>query len=230
MNHVKEIIAGNQDQEFIHQKFVKYSKGNFEAAALVLKKAGEKLKVKGSCDYSDVVGYILAKAATGSVKVSGAIASKKEIKTSIPLAKGKKRLGVVTTEIKTDLDAKDLVVLYEENPDAHILIDIESSAGKLKTKKKPPRPGGGIDDEFFSAEIQPSAIPTFLEEMCFDFENKNFTEARVIHTYSITEIVIPEEYRKDAVKARLHAKRKGTVKRALEIDGRKTEKTKDLLV
>jgi hypothetical protein len=230
MNHIKEILSGNQDQEFIHQKFVKYSKGNFVAAALNLKKAGDKLKVKGSCDYSDVVGYILAKASSGPVKVSGAIASKKEIKTTLPLAKGKKRLGVVTTEIKTDLDAKDLVALYEQNPEAHLLIDIESSAGKLKTKKKPPRPGGGIDDEFFSAEIQPSAIPAFLEETCFDFENKNFAEAKVIHTYSITEIVIPEEYRKDAAKARLHSKRKGTVKRTIETDGRKTEKTKDLLV
>lgn len=230
MNYIKDIFSGKTGQEYIHQRFIRYSKGSFDAAVIELKKAGDKLKIKGSHEYAEIMAYVLAKASTGKIKVSGTIASKEDIKTTIPLQKGKKKLGVLYSEIKTELDAKELVSLLEENPRIHILIDVDSPAGKLKTKKKPPRPGGEIDSEFFSAEINPGSVSMVLDEICFDFQNKDFSEAKIKHTYNITELVIPEEYRKDAAKARIYAKRKGTITRSIEVDGIKTENKKEFIV
>lgn len=230
MNHIKELMCGSQEHEGIHQRFVKYSKGVFEGGAIELKRSGDKIKIKGSFDYSDIVGELLAKNSPGKISFSGTIASKKDIKTSIPLGKTKKKLGTVTAEIKGEAEARQLADLYEQNPEAQILVEMESSSGKLKSKKKPPKPGSGLDTEFFSAELSASLMPKLLDELCFDVPAKDLKEAKIAHTYSINEIVIPEEYRKDFSKARLYAKRKGSAKRRAEIDGKVKETEKEILV
>jgi len=229
MDYLKDLLTGNADQEHVHQKFVKYSKGAFIRPTITIKKAGNGVKVAGSHEYVDAVIGIILRNAQGKIKAAGNIFSKSEIKTDLA-SKSKKRMGVYSIEIKGDVDAATLLNLYDQNKDATFYLDLETGKAKLKTKKKPPRPGSGIDDEFFTANLDSSMADAVLKDICFDCANKDYKEMKITHAYQINEIVIPKEYKKDAAKARLNAKRKGTVKRKMEIDGALTETEKELLV
>jgi hypothetical protein len=229
MDHIKELIQGDQNHEHVHQKFVKYSKGAFSGPTLSIKKTGDNLKINGSYDYADAVAGVILKNSPGTIKAAGTIYSRTEIKTPYS-TKAKKKLGVCIIEIKAEADASALKTLYEQSKDATFLIDIEASGAKMKAKKKPPKPGSGSDDQFFSATIPGTMIGAVMTDLFFDAQKKDFKEAKISHAYQINEIVIPEEYKKDAAKARLMAKRKGTLKRKVEIDGVATETEKALLV
>ncbi len=229
MDYLKDLIAGNQDQEHIHQKFVKYSKGAFSGPAITVKKTGTSYKINGTHEYADALAGLIFRNSQDKIKVSGNIFSKSEIKTELA-SKSKKRMGVYNTEIKGEADAATLLNLYERARDTAFYLDIESGKAKLKTKKKPPRPGSGGDDEFCTASIDASLGDALAKDICFDCQNKDYKELSITHLFQINEIVIPEEYKSDAAKARLYAKRKGTVKRKVEIDGVATETEKPLLV
>lgn len=229
MDHIKELMTGDQSQDHVHQKFVKYSKGAFSGPMLSIKKTGVNLKVNGSYDYADAVAGVILKNSPGTIKASGNVYSRTEIKTPYS-TKAKKKLGVCITEIKAEADASALKSLYEQSKDATFLIDIEAAGAKMKAKKKPPKPGSGSDDQFFAATIPGTMIDAVMKDILFDVQNKNFKEANISHAYQINEIVIPEEYKKDAAKARTMAKRKGTLKRRVEIDGVATETEKELMV
>jgi hypothetical protein len=229
MDYIKDLVTGNTNQEHVHQKFVKYSKGTFAGPAITVKKAGETLKIVGSYDYSDTIAGVFMKALQGPLSISGTVLSRSEMKTDLAV-KSKKKLGLYITEVKGEKNAKDLYSFYSSGKDATFLVDMESGKCKLKSKKKPPKPGSARDGEFFSATMPASALGFLMSDVCFDCDAKDFKELRIEHEFRIDEIVIPDQYKSDAAKARLTAKRKGTLKRKVDADGSVKESTKDLLV
>jgi len=229
MDYIKDLFTGNPDQEHVHQKFVKYSKGMFIGPAIVVKKTASVMKISGSHEYVDAMVGLVLRNTQGVVSAAGNVFSKSGIETDLA-AKSKKRMGVYNTEIKGEANVKALLGLYEQNPEATFYLDLETGKAKLKTKKKPPKPSSSRDEEFFSATLDASFAGALAEDICFDCEKKDWKELRISHTYRIDEFVIPDECRNDAAKARLSAKRKGTVRRKIEIDGAATETEKELLV
>ena len=246
MNLIKEIVEGNCDKDYIHQRFVKYSKGNFGGPVISIKKAGKKIKIAGSIDYVNTLGELIANnngtaSDAGNFKVSGTIVSRRDISGEldgkIPLTKTKKRIGTFTSEVKCESDPKILAGIYREFPDAFILLSLSApdKTVTLKTKKKVPRAGKDVDDKFFSATLPESVLDFVLGEFCFDLDmnegdKKGFKEITVSHEYQINEIVIPEEYKNDPARARVNAKRKGTMKRVILVDSVEQRTDCDLLV
>jgi len=57
----------------------------------------------------------------------------------------------------------------------------------------------------------------------FDY-NKDFSKAKIKHTLIIEELVIPKEYMNNPALARVNAKRKGKIKRIIDLDGKTFEK------
>ena len=229
MDYIKDLIAGNANQEHVHAKFVKYSKGTFAGPMISVKKAGNSLKINGSYEYADTMAGVILKTATGKITVAGNIFSKNEIKTDLA-SKTKKKLGVYTTEIKGEADAKVLLELYNANKEATFYLNLASDKAKLKTKTKPPKPGSKKDEEFFTATLDAAMADSVSNDVCFDCGKKDYKEMNVSHEFTISEIMIPEEYKNDAAKARLNAKRKGTITRKTEVDGIMNETQKELLV
>ncbi|MBN2250914.1 MAG: hypothetical protein JW724_02415 [Candidatus Altiarchaeota archaeon] len=229
MHHIKDLFNGDQDQEYIHRKFVRYSKGVYDGPAISLKKTSNSIKIRGSFDYADALAGTILVNSAGKVRVSGSVFSREPVKSDLAV-KTKKKPGAYTTELKGEAEAEELSGLYRENKDATFLIDLESDALKMKTKKKPPKPGAGSDDQFFTASVPASMLGALMEDVCFDCPKNEWKELRIRHTYKIDEIVVPDQYRNDAAKARLHAKRKGSVARRIEADGEAKETVKDLLV
>ncbi len=251
MNFLKEIFRGNSEQDYIHQKFVKYGRGEFEGPAITVKKTGNSINVKGSYDYSNILGWIIAKNSSQNLirgqsprssetkglglKISGSIISKNLTEVSlegygIKPVKSKKKSGIFTFDIKGVFSSGSIKNLYEDLKDSAILFDISSEKGNLKTKKKIPNPGAKMDRQFCSASLNSSALNEIANEIIFDDGVGEFKEIKMSHRYLINELLIPEEYKNDPATARVKAKRKGIIKRILEIDGKITGKEHDLMV
>jgi hypothetical protein len=229
MDYIKDLITGNANQEHVHAKFVKYSKGTFSGPIISVKKAGNTLKITGSYEYADTLAGVILKASSGKMTAAGNIFSKNEIRTDLA-SKTKKKLGVYTTEIKGEADAKDLLDLYNANKEATFYLDLQSGKAKMKTKKKPPKPGSQKDEEFFTATLDAGMADAIANDICFDCGKKYCKEMKISHEFTINELAIPEQYKGDAAKARLNAKRKGTITRKTEVDGVVNEMQKELLV
>ena len=232
MHVIKEIFS-NSVSDWVHQIFVRYGKGTFEGPVLNIKR-GKDIKAKGSVDYCNILGKIISSGINADIEISGKIIAKKDFSSDIngilELKNVSKKRGLFNAEVEGILPSDKLKKLYDKIPDAYLLIDISAEKCKLKSKKSVPKPGSKIDSDFCSAAFDMSALDDIMNELLFDLKNKDFTEVNVSHTYMINELVAPEEVKKDPTRFRIEAKRKGTIKRILEVDGQKTERGHELLV
>jgi hypothetical protein len=108
------------------------------------------------------------------------------------------------------------------------LLDIESPGISLKSKKKLPKPGKSedakIDDKFCQLELNTKYWPKVKSEFAFDLPD--FKKALAVHTYTITDIILPKG-EKDFEKLRILAKRKGKIIRKITLDKQEIVKEKD---
>ena len=237
MHFIREIFRGNQDREYIHRKFVRYGRGRFEGPVIRIRNSGNQLKVNASEDYVNILGEILTKNSTQSFNVSGNIISRDNIEgllseLGIPIEKATGKKGLFTLNLKGTIPAENLSRLYSELKGSHIFLDLTSSDknSRLKTKKRLPRLGSEPDQNFCSAIFDSSLTDAIMNEICFDIDVKDFEEIKISHRYIIKELLIPEEYRDNLALARIYSKRKGIIKRFVEIDGRKTEIEHEFIV
>jgi len=230
MHFIREIFQGNQEQEYIHRKFVKYSRGEFEGPVIRIRNSRNLLKINASDEYVNVLGKILTKNSSQTFNVSGNIISRDNIENflqelGIPIEKSTRKKGLFTLNLKGSIPAEDLSRLYSELKGSYIFLDLTSSDNNsnLKTKKKSPKPGSKPDQNFCSAVLDSSLTDAIMDEVCFDIDVKNFEEIKISHRYIIKELLIPEEYKENLALARIYAKRRGIIERLVEINGKKTE-------
>ncbi len=226
MHFLKQIFS-DRVEEWVHQRFVRYSKGTFDGPALNAKISGKTLKVNASADYCNALGGTIAKNSNETFSVSGKIISKEDLS---PIGKCRKKKGFFILEISKEMSSAELLDVYKKFPDSFALLNLSKGVWKLKCKKNLPKPGSSVDDQFCNAILDLVALDDFMNEILFDMNKKDFKEVSVQHIYEISGIVIPEECKKDPAKARLLAKRKGKIKRILTVDGKKTETEHALLI
>jgi len=236
MHFIKSIFSESKVPEYVHNKFTRYGKGEFTGPFVDIKKSKSFFEIKGSVDYVEVVGRIIAKNATTPLNISGRIFTKrKDMKEKIlPYLNIKKfKEGLLSVyEIEKGSYEKDkLSKIYDEIQDGYLIFEISSEDGKfsIKPKKNLPKPGKE-DNNFFSARLDFSAEADIVEEIAFDIKKNSWNEIKISHKYIIKELVVPEELKKNYKEARIVAKRKGTIKRFLEVDNKKEEKEKEFLV
>jgi hypothetical protein len=227
MHYLEELIAGKGGKEHIHRRFVRYSRGEFSGAAVCIKKDGAVLKVTASEDYANSLGKIITEGVKDDFAVSGSIFSREDASAQIKAAgldvkKAAKKKGVYATEVAGTLQGEELSRLYSQLEGAHMLLELKSKAASLKTKKKLPKPAGGVDEKFCSATMPAEKLSFLLKEICSDPVKGGADEITITHTYAIKELAVPEEYKNDYALARTHAKRKGTIKRTIDAGGSKT--------
>jgi len=232
MNFIKELFEGNSEQDWIHNKFVKYSKGEFSGPYISVKKAGASLKINSSADYVNILGMLLAGTFSGTLKVDGAILSKEKIDTyletiDLDIVKARKKKGAFTYKVKGEVDSNALAELYSRLRGGVLLLNLSGDGVGLKVKKKLPKPGSKQNEKFCIAKMEQDE--GIMDEICFDVNIEKFKEIEISHTYTIDELVIPEGC-KDFSLARALAKRKGCVRRSVKVDGSLHEAEKELLV
>ncbi len=198
MTFIKKIFTNNIDEE-VHKSFTRFSKGIFENRALMkIQKSKDSFKLYISYDLVKDITLLIA-SHIQKADVAGKI------------IKAKKK-----TEITSSVSSEELRNICREND--FVLLDITSEGIAFRCKKAIPKPGKKLDGKFASA-----TLPLELLDEIIDFDI-NFKQAVTSHTFDIKEIVIPEEYKSNPELARINAKRRGTIKRITDIDGRHEEK------
>jgi len=225
MSFIKQIFEKNIDNT-LHRKFTRFSLGEYERALIQIKTSKNSFRIKTSADFANDFVKLISENIKESSEVSGKLIAPRDFEQDldIEINKYSKRGKLYTAEIKTILTPEQLKNIYNLFKDDFLLLSIKSKDFKLSTGKALPRPGGKLKDNFCKATLPIN----LLKEFTFDI--KNFKEVEIKHIYKITDIEIPEEYKNDFEQARIHAKRKGTLIRILNIDGKEEKKEIDFSI
>jgi len=156
------------------------------------------------------------------LKVSGIILSKEKL----GLENERKKSGLFEYSIEREIESKELKNILEKCYFA--LVDCEAPGISFKTKKKLPRPGKSgdakVNDKFCTLDLDMKFLAKLKNE--FFWDAPDFKKARMEHSYTISEIVIPKELEKEKnfEKIRQEAKRKGRLLRKTIADGKELSK------
>lgn len=226
MNFIKAIFSDKVD-ETIHQKFIRFGKGEYERALIKIKKGKDKFTIKTSFDFANDFVELIAENIQEPAEVSGKIVAFRDLKNEIDLeCKFSKRGKLYTAELKKlELSPDQLKEIYDKFKQDFILLTIKSDTFKLKTKASLPKPGGKVKDDFCSATLPLDLI----EEFTFDISDE-FTELEIKHIFHITELEVPAEFKDDFNKAREAAIRKGKVERIITINEKAEKREAPLAV
>jgi hypothetical protein len=215
---IKKVLAGKHD-DASHRQFVRFGKGEYKGrAALSLMKTA-KIKLGGSFEYANDFAEVVAE--LGNAKFSGVILSKDKL----GLDNEKLKSGLYNYEV-SGIDANKIKEIKDKA--YYMLLDADGSGMILKSKKKLPKPGKAgdlkIDDKFCVLEADLNYWNKIKESFFWDVGECR--KIKLSHTYEITDLEMPRG-EKDFEKIRLLTKRKGKIKRILEVDGQLRESEKE---
>lgn len=218
MHYLRALFEG-KPEGWVHLFFTRYGRGEFDGPCCELD-VGKDIKFKGTVEYSTLFGALLASCG-GDFKVEGAIFAKEDFRDGLRSVgvdfddKSKPKKGFFVAQIDGEFPSGVLVDVFGKIPHATVLLNLAGDKGKLKCKKKPPKPGGEKDNNFFSGSMSLSALPKLREEVLWDVGE--FKKAKAENKYMIEELIIPPGM--SAADARLKAKRKGRIVRKITLDG-----------
>ncbi|MFH0861207.1 MAG: hypothetical protein V1921_08390 [Candidatus Altiarchaeota archaeon] len=218
MNLIKSILEGRSD-EWIHQRFTKYGKGEFKGPSVDVK-VSKDVKLSATVDYVTLLEWVAAKNCSDDLNVNGTIIAKEDLKGKIDafeVGRTSNKKGVYTAEVSGTIKAEALREAYDRIPGAYFLLNLTSKGCKIKTKTKLPKPGSGPDTGFCTATFDIGALADIKGEIFFDHAG-DFREASASHIYIIKELAAPAGV-KDPARIRLEAKRKGRIVRTVKADG-----------
>ncbi len=224
---IKKIFE-NKIDESVHKQFVRFGKGTYLGRAVTkITKQPEKIKVGTSYELATEMVEFCANLAQ-NLKCSGIILAKEKLP-ELDKYDAKKKTRMVQYDLNDTMDS-NVIKKVLQNPLTYcLLLDIEGPGILMKSKKKLPKPGKSgdlkIDDKFCQLELDKKYWPQIKNEFCFDMPE--FKKALAVHTFFITDILIPKG-EKDFEKLRILSKRKGKIQRKLTIDKKDVIKEKDL--
>ncbi|MFW5846755.1 MAG: hypothetical protein ACOCUU_01210 [Nanoarchaeota archaeon] len=240
MNFIKKIFNGKsgEQDEAIHLQFQKFSKGEFKSKAVIFAKfVAGKWKINTTPEFANELVRDVAKKLPENekIEVTGAIVYTGDLPEKIPYKDKKQFQGVKRYILDTELTKKEILEILNELPKAFFGLSFKTPDEKtqLKIKPKAPKsgkPGKGKDKpkaDFCKLITQDK---DFAED--FIFENPEFKEASLEHTFIIDKLEIPEEIKKSGnfKIMRESAIRVGKIIRSGEIDGKKINSEKDMKV
>jgi len=220
---IKKIFE-NKIDDSVHKQFVRFGKGTYPGRAVVkITKQPDKIKIGTSFEMAnDIIEF--CSQLNNNLKCSGIILTKEKLE----LPGEKKKASLLEYNINQELSSEQIKNILEKCYSC--LLDIESQGISLKSKKKLPKPGKAgdakIDDKFCQLELDIKYWPKVKSEFAFDISDPNFKKALAVHTYIITDIIMPKG-EKDFEKIRILAKRKGKITRKIILDKQETVKEKD---
>jgi len=229
MNFIKKVVEGRSD-DFVHIQFQKFGKGEFRYRALIeAKKTREKYTIKTSAEFAnELVLFMAKKLGENKTRITGAIVSTSNLKGDLEFKDIKQFQGVKRYIIDNEMSGLEILNLLEKFPKNFFALSFSVGENILKIKPKAPKSGkpGSKNEETPKADF--CSLKTDNSEIAkaFIFENPNFKNAKINHTFFIEKIQIPEELKNSTNFAliREKSKRVGRILRKGEIDGKNIEK------
>lgn len=223
MNFIKKVFEGKRD-ELVHLQFQKFSKGEFKNRALIrIKHSGSKFTINTSAEFAnELVRMVAEKLGDSKTNVTGAIVSTNDLTGEIDFKEKKQFQGVKRYLIDNEFSGEEILNLLNKMPKTFFALSFSAGENQLKIKAKAPKSGKpGKGDEEPKADFCKLVTTDAGIAKSFIFEDKEFKEANVKHTFFIDEIVIPDELKreKDFAVVREKSRRKGRIVREANIDG-----------
>ena len=226
---IKKIFNKEFDEE-VHSDFLKFGKGEFHDKYLV---EGKKQKNKWAIKTGpELVNYIvkrLLQEANDKISMKGVIVTtlKLEDEIQFPIKKVGNFQGVRKIELNTEVAPQEILDFMEKYPRVFFALSFSVNGNDLKVKPKAPKSpkpstkgDAGAKADFCTLK---TSNPKIVKEIFFDFPN--FNEISINHTININQMIYPENVESlKPEEIRLQSKRKGFVKRIVNIDGRQEEK------
>jgi len=229
MHYIKDLVGGG-GEDWMHELFLKYGRGEY-LGPVCWAQVKKLVKFKASVEYANALGYVLALQG-GIFEVKGSIFGKSDFRGDLESLgldfddASKQKKGLYVAVLDDELGSDVLVQVFERLPQVQPLLNLRGDSGKLKCKKKPPKPGKEKDLEFAKGQVVGEGFGKLVEEVYFDLEA--FREATVENTFVVDELLIPEGMA--ASEARVKAKRKGRLIRKVVADGNEKTSEYELLV
>ena len=228
MNFIRKIYEKNIDEK-IHQKFIRYSIGEFEKEEFIIKKGSSFVQIKAGFEYLDVMFDMIAQCVNEDVSLNGIIVTKNKIINELNEfgIEPKKVTGKKYT-IEVTMSKEKFKEFVDKFNSCFLLLKLKSGKYSISVKKSIPKPGK-ILEKFVTAKFDLNDLDIIKKEFLFDITVDNFRDISIKHTYIIDEIIIPDEFQNNPEEARLNAKRKGRIIRKIDIDSKTEEKEIELL-
>jgi hypothetical protein len=194
MNFIKKVFDGEVGED-VHLQFQKYSKGEFRDRALVrVKASGKKYTIYTSAEFANGLVRIMAeKLGERKTMITGAIVSTNDLTGQLEF-KGKKQFqGVKRYLIENEMSGTEIISLLDKLPKTFFALSFEVEENKLKIKPKAPKSSKSKNKEAPKPEFCKLVTKDKDIVNSFVFEDSNFKEANINHTFIINEIVLPEE-------------------------------------
>lgn len=221
MNFIKKVFDGEVGED-VHLQFQKYSKGEFIDRALIrIKASGKKYTIYTSAEFTNgLVRSMAEKLGEAKTMVTGAIVSTNDLTGQLEF-KGKKQFqGVKRYLIENEMSGTEIISLLDKLPKTFFALSFEVGEDKLKIKPKAPKSSKSKNKEAPKPDFCKLVTKDKDIVNSFVFEDSDFKEANINHTFLIDEMILPEELKqeKDFAKVREMAKRKGRIIRNAVID------------
>jgi len=231
---INKIFNSKQD-EMVHLQFQKFSRGEFKDRAIILaKQTGSKFSVNTTPEYgNELVRYLAEQLGNNKTKVTGVVVSTRDLEGELPFVDKKQFMGVKQYIIDGEFSGNEILNICDKFTSAFIGLSFLVNGTDLKIKPKAPKTAKPST----KAEEKPKAdfckVKTtdkeLVKKLIFDSEAQSFKAIEIVHNFVISEIVAPDEFKKekDFAIIRERSLRKGKIIRKLKIDGKDIVKEKE---
>jgi hypothetical protein len=207
----------------VHQRFVRFSLGEFKREKVLLKRTKAHLQIQAGFEFATDVYFLIAELLEDKdvkIHAKGLIVSKdKELTGDIELAgfsviaqKGKKYT------VECELSPQDFAKGIEKIQKYFILLNCKVDDIALKMKPSMPKPGS-LKEKFLTLKVGKEFIEKVQDNFLFDLEFSTYKKIEIEHTFLVDEIAIPKEHENDFAAARKYAQKIGRIKRVITVDG-----------
>lgn len=219
MHFIKDIFEGNKT-EHAHNKFIRYSKGDFQGPIMKIKLSKANIKIGASVHYADELFTLFAEyLGHKQVHITGSVVWNKDLSSNfaslgIKYSKLSKSRGIFKYILENDVDIKDFVDTMNT---FNLIAKIKEDDCSYVTKSTLPKPNKEFGPDFVKVVFPGSFTKRILEEFVFDSKITPKKSVEISHRIIIDDIILPEDT-SDFDKARRLATRKGLVSRIIMVD------------
>ena len=230
MNYITQIWTGKTNAE-THNALVRYGKGDFKKEEVIITVSSKSVKIQGGLDMVNPIQRFVCSCCKEDVKINGAIPTTKDVASDL------RGLGIDYSEkrrfgksgaiyiIDTTLPPPKALDFVNKLYEYYLLLNVISGNNKIKVKKQDTPKIGSLAPKFITAEVSRDNLGKVKEEFLFDAKVDKLKKAVIKHTVVIEDILFDDKLLKsDPERARLEAKRKGALRRVIDMDGNVLEK------
>lgn len=228
---MNKIFDGACDDE-VHVAFLKFGRGEYRNKYLIEgKRQAKKWAIKAGAEYANfLVRRCLERVSPGDesgelggpVEMKGVIVSTLDLRDEFKfdIVKAGNFRGVRKFQVDGEIEPSEIIGLMDKYPKAFFALSFKGDDFVLRVRAKAPtsgKPGkeGAPVADFCSLKTLDKAL---VDELFFGVGN--FSEAKVNHTISVTDIVYPSNLEElKPTEVRELARRKGVVVREVNRDG-----------